>query len=312
MQSPPLHAGFGYAKAFIFGEYAVLENAPALVLALNIKASAFITESTPTFSSAFQRDLAKHLAPAPFNINFDTTPFYDSDQKKWGIGASAACTIAALGALQSFQYTPPEPFLQGHTLSNTLKQGIALHRRLQGGLGSGADVIAAAIGGLLCIEQAMGEAVVTRITPKFPPMALLSAKKPAETRKFIDNTEHFANDLRYHELCKELGKIAALAAISLQLGTHAQTLALAQRVDPLLSELGQVLQKNIVTQKHLNLSKMAQNHGIVAKVSGAGGGDLSLLFGQTQSQVNDFVQNVAIPLGFTPLPTTPAPQRLQF
>jgi phosphomevalonate kinase len=79
------------------------------------------------------------------DVEVETWTDLDTGPRKVGLGGSAAVVTAVLAALQTFAETGDDR----HRLASL---GVAAHRLAQGG-GSGADVVAATLGGLLWIRD---------------------------------------------------------------------------------------------------------------------------------------------------------------
>ena len=163
-------------KAVVWGEYAVLEGAPALVMAVNRYASARIEaaadrwqlssvgfESKADLSSgellsadasesagitglvrAVLSALGDPPLPSGAAVHTDTRDFHNQNgaSQKLGIGSSAAVCTAASAAIADFL---DKPFDETVPLN--------AHRLLQGKAGSGLDVAAACHGGLIRFQN---------------------------------------------------------------------------------------------------------------------------------------------------------------
>src|SRR5690606_2402488 len=155
------HVARAPGKAVVLGEYAVLEGAPALVLAVDRYCTASI-RSVPGETSSIETrfpDPMRSAAPigrdtgvalvdlvrrvlggerAAWRASLDSSDFYVAGSKL-GLGSSAAALVAFAGAWAA-RAGLPRP---------TLAQAIELHRRFQPGAGSGLDVAASLTGGVI-------------------------------------------------------------------------------------------------------------------------------------------------------------------
>ena len=141
-------------KVVLSGEYAVLDGAPAICMAVDRRATATVGDSpdgrcrvaTPgrEFSNGEKFRIVEAVCGSrpELTIELDTRAFAE-DGTKLGIGSSAALTAALVAALGGDYYA----------------DALAAHRRLQGGSGSGVDVAASVHGGL--IEYSMRDSAVT-------------------------------------------------------------------------------------------------------------------------------------------------------
>lgn len=150
-------------KLILTGEYAVLEGAPALVVAVNRRAIArkrVDPHLRPHGTSPFLIAVADEIAArrgatdpatiAAMEIAVDSTQFFDG-ALKLGLGSSAAVTVAAT-ALALGSADPDEVFAIAS----------AAHARAQGPRGtrgSGADIAAAVRGGVIAYSSAGVERV---------------------------------------------------------------------------------------------------------------------------------------------------------
>ena len=156
-------------KAVLSGEYAVLDGAPAVVMAVNRRATVQVEPSeeehhtvvAPGFSSTIGRfrlersgvdwiaggeDYALFEAiltaggirlPERCHFTLDTQAFVDADSgDKLGLGSSAALSAALAFAMSEYDEQHSHPMVAA----------AGGHRAFQGGSGSGADVAASLAG----------------------------------------------------------------------------------------------------------------------------------------------------------------------
>ena len=161
-------------KLVALGEYAVLDGAPALVLALDRFAEARIGPSPDEACHLTTRPplgaravfvpgessgvplldvvTATLTPPLAWRASVDSTDFF-AGPHKLGLGSSAAVLCAWAGALTAFAASHGR-----HVEAPTLRGLIELHRAFQGGRGSGIDVAAAFTGGALTFRLGPGGA----------------------------------------------------------------------------------------------------------------------------------------------------------
>lgn len=146
-------------KLILTGEYAVLDGAPALVIAVDRRVAA--RREPGTVSSPFLLAVARELAQrygadstaalAALEIAVDSTAFYASSDctQKLGLGSSAAVTVAATAlALTAHHGTLDR--------DEVLAVALAAHANAQGAKGargSGADIAAAVYGGAIAFTM---------------------------------------------------------------------------------------------------------------------------------------------------------------
>jgi phosphomevalonate kinase len=140
-------------KLILTGEYAVLDGAPAIVIAVDRRATAQ-RNATPRGSSPFLLAVADEIAArrggadpaahAALEISVDSAAFYHR-LTKLGLGSSAAVTVAATAlALGTTDH------------EEVLAVALAAHARAQGprgARGSGADVAASVHGGTIVFSR---------------------------------------------------------------------------------------------------------------------------------------------------------------
>jgi phosphomevalonate kinase len=165
-------------KLILTGEYAVLDGAPALVIAVDRRVVARRDRSTGSspFLLAVARELAQRYgadspsARAALEIAVDSAAFYDGSQKL-GLGSSAAVTVAAVALALT-----EEPGV--HALDEILEISLAANANAQGAKGargSGADIAAAVYGGTIVFT--MGSDANTDVArPANDPMQRITSR----------------------------------------------------------------------------------------------------------------------------------------
>lgn len=283
-------------KLVALGEYAVLEGAPALVLAVDRRAVATVEPSedsdchlrtaTPDAvdrrfspgrpSGASLVDLVIETSPgAPaWRGVLDSSALHDGSTKL-GLGSSAAALCAWAGAWTAYARSA------GLDVSvPSLDAMIRLHRRWQGGRGSGIDVAASLSGG--AVEFRLGASGVPKVgsvlLPNSVGFAGIFAGRPASTPELIARYREWraARPAEAAALDRRLGAIAeagCTAARENAAGAFVEAIADYGRG---LQDLGVAIGADIVTAEHREIGDHARRHGVAYKVSGAGGGDLGL------------------------------------
>jgi phosphomevalonate kinase len=168
-------------KLILTGEYAVLDGAPAVVVAVDRRAVAR-RNATPRGSSPFLVAVAEEIAArrgasdpaarAALEVSVDSTAFYNRAQKL-GLGSSAAVTVAATAlALAQSAMGGGDPAGSAGGAGGKAPRGIdtinrgeiltvalAAHARAQGprgARGSGADIAASVYGGTIAFSRPAG------------------------------------------------------------------------------------------------------------------------------------------------------------
>lgn len=301
-------------KLVLWGEYAVLVGARAGVLAvdrfarcevttsddssvwqittkgftsdpISLNADWFASEQAPKVSHPGA--LLWHAARAnqwlPQNgatLHIDSSAFYQG-QVKLGLGSSAAVCTALTHLCAELSAPEPLPTTNLHTFPTAL----AAHRAAQQGAGSGIDVAASSLGGLLAYKL-----TDTKQSPKATTQPLdwpqglhwqaLWTGSPASTTNHLkrfdawrasNSTKPLADLVAASNDCSEL----------LDLTTLGQYVTALRRFDS-ASQVG------IYAKGHEDLHKLAGRVGVVYKPCGAGGGDLGVAFAADPAQLQKF------------------------
>jgi phosphomevalonate kinase len=289
-------------KALLAGEYAVLEGAPAIVVAVDRAVSAWWAPGAGSASSPFTvaaleaaarwleaRDLPSERLRQSGHLGVDSTALYDAGQKI-GLGSSAAVTVAALAAALTSHgvqlvedeplYTPTRP-----TLTRAALFGLAddAHAEAQGTRGSGVDVATAIWGGALRYRRPAAPGQPPDVAPvALPPgltLTFVFTGQSASTPQLIGRVRALqasAPDRARAALGRLVDETAAFGAA---LGDGAAaTVEAAHRYGEALAALGRAADAPIVHRPLEELSQLARSVGGAAKPSGAGGGDLAVCF----------------------------------
>lgn len=254
-------------KLFLFGEYAVLGGAPAIVTAVDRYVSARRCEGPYRVVGTHEPDVRLPRAVeaatghAVTGWEVDVSSFYERDQKL-GLGSSAASCVALAAAA-----------LGVADRQAVFEAALRAHRGYQGGRGSGADVAASTFGGTL-VARPVGEGL--HVTPVRLPNDLrvypIWTGAPADTRSFVDVV------LKARPAALDaLAALAAEAEVAFERDDAGAIVELAQLYDEAEGRLGGEVGVAIRTATHEAVARAAQTLGAAAKPSGAGGGDVSLV-----------------------------------
>jgi ERG8-type phosphomevalonate kinase len=289
-------------KIFLVGEYAVLEECPAVLAAVTRHAvaqyvpgmdpmSAVVAEAVKRARAAIGEEAA---ALPPGSVLVNTDDFQQGDQKI-GLGSSAATAVAAVGALFESAGIPVEKNRpQIFTIAD------AAHRAAQGGMGSGADVAAAVHGGLIKVErQPAGAPLVEPLTPPAGlHLVVFWTGQAVSTTNMIQGVQKFArrDPAAYHQMIDNLREIAERFVAELRAGSATGAVAAAGRYGRRLAVLGAAASVPIVTDAFTRASELAKELGGIAKPSGAGGGDIGIAMFATPETARLFARALQRPL----------------
>ena len=302
-------------KIVLSGEYAVLDGAPAVCMAVDRRARVTIsravedhhTVTAPGFTSECGRfrDAGGKLewlaggadfalvddvwctAAGTISTNLslvlDTNEFQDRKSGlKFGIGSSAALTVALTAALCE---------LAGID-ADIRSLSLDAHRKFQRGLGSGIDVACSYAGGL--VEFSAGTDRVQQIAwPDGLVYALIWSGASASTSKRLETLgKQDAQPSR-----AALVNSARMIAQAWRDGSAHAILDEYRDYINVLREFSGDHKLGIFDAGHAELSDAADAAGVVYKPCGAGGGDVGIVFADNDAVVTAFVGN-ALPDNF--------------
>lgn len=304
-------------KLVLSGEYAVLDGAPAIVMAIDRRARVVIEAGGDVCHTVVARgddrpqgrfsagagaftwhsgggdfrivesvwrtanaDAAGHLS-----LSIDTRQFVDAEQGiKLGIGSSAALATALSFALGEAARLDADP----------ARVAFAAHREFQGGLGSGVDVACSLAGGL--VDYTMGGAAQRIGWPEGLEAGLLWSGIPADT----------GARLEYLAGSESRPSRAALVLAARRLaeawrgGIARDVLDECRDYTGVLREFSVDHALGIFDAGHGGLVDAARGTSIVCKPCGAGGGDVAVVLAADRDELAAFLTH-ARASGFVPL-----------
>ena len=271
-------------KIVLAGEYAVLWDAPAVCMAVNRRAVATVKRrtdgechvSTPGFLGADRYrilDAITEGARPPCDIELDTSAFM-SEGRKTGIGSSAALTVALLAALEGSD--------------DVYEAAMGAHRRLQQGAGSGIDIAAAVHGGLL--EYRMAQRSVTRLEwPAGLAFRTIWTGVPASTEAQLSRLAGQPPRPSRSALLRAASRICK----AWHSGSADEILVEYVGYIGVLRQFSVDHDLGIFDAGHDELTDAAMVDDLVYKPAGAGGGDVGMLFGRDEADLDAFLERRA-------------------
>ncbi len=319
-------------KVVLWGEYAVLAGAPALVMAVDryatcrlepvdapgwqIRASGFqaadaaatparLLDPEPPARDQVWAMLWQVLAclrerlrlnagdlPDGVRASFDTGAFH-LQGAKLGLGSSAALCVAMHGAVCRMLGVEP-----------SLEAALDAHRRFQQGAGSGIDVTAAWFGGTLRFRRGdSGVAAVPWTLPESCAIGFVWTGVSARTSDHLRTLQHWLSG-------GEAGELEALALQAAALFESARLVEDLQDYVQALQALDAAAGLDIFSDAHRQLAQLAIDAGVVYKPCGAGGGDVGAAFARSGDAIERF-NRLAAAAGFMPLALETAPHGIE-
>ena len=319
-------------KVLLCGEYAVLDGAPAISMAVDRRAHVRIRRDAadshtlttvgyedgcfrfkaagdggvewidaPPSQGAFDlfeslwRRAGASAGASSLSISLDTRAFFAGPGgPKLGIGSSAAIAVAGAAALATASGSDAPV----HDLA------VDAHRAFQGGRGSGVDIATAYHGGV--IEFVRGRGAAALAWPDGLQYRLLWSGRPARTTD---------------RLARLGGRGASASGAALDIESRSVASAWrAGHTGRLLDAYGAYVEAlsaydldhelGIFEAGHRELTHLAAAHaGLVYKPCGAGGGDVGVAFAETERRLAAFASDAA-ERGFAPLDATLEPDGL--
>ncbi len=259
---------FAPGKLVLTGAYAVLEGAPAIVLATTRGAIADGARVAPTATPEVRAALGD--APAP---HVDASALFVA-QRKLGLGASSAILVASLAVRDAEAGndlgSPP-------VRDALFARARAAHAEAQGG-GSGVDVAASVHGGVLRYVPGSTARIAL---PKRVSITVFACATSARTSHLRAEVDRFAtqNPTAFRPRMNELARIADEAVRACEEDDAGALIASVHRTSLALDGLGSDVGFNIVPDGLPVLGELATSEEAAFCVAGAGGGDVVAFVG---------------------------------
>ena len=302
-------------KLVLCGEYAVLDGANSIAMAVNRRAFVDIrqgadgasTVSSPgLFDSPVEftvaegqvvaianesRDLGllasvlPNFSSPPADYVLDSRALYDKSGEKLGLGSSAALCVALCGALSGKAGS-----------ASTLSEAIALHRAFQQSRGSGIDVATAMSGGVIQYSISPEPTVYKVDWPESLLYRVFWSGKSASTTEKLKRLAASGESAERDELFAASNECAA----SWVNGDAGQVLRTTAGFTESLRVFSARAGLDVFAAGHGRMHEQAKAMDVVYKPCGAGGGDIGIAMATGFEQLDAF-SSVVAEAGFSPI-----------
>ena len=276
----------------VSGEYVVLDAAVALVMAVDARAVVRWVSRGAEGSAqqrlepvppevAMTRKLAERAAGVDFAeaLSLDVTALRRG-ARKLGLGSSAAAAAATAGAIW---------LRAGRAITTVSERRVLLELALEGHRavapeGSGADVAASVLGGLVRFRRDPESGAVLEATPAaFPKgteLRVVWTGKEARTSELVRHVRALreSEPRSYERVMGALREAAEQFVEAVSAGDASALVRATALHHSAMANLGAAAGVSIVDPTLARAAELARAHGGAAKPSGAGGGDVALAF----------------------------------
>lgn len=249
-----------------------------------------VVEKLSLFTAIFEHAAGKLIKSGikipPLEIMLDTYDFYlPKNLLKLGLGSSAAVTVSLITGLLSANIIEPEQISR----EQILKLAMDSHKKAQGSVGSGVDIVAAVYGGIIKY-QIIGKEISFKQIPFPKDLYYLTvwSGKSASTPGYLEKFYKFKKERpeAFAELIQEMKTVSSSGIDAFEQNDINLFL---QRYDDyfhLLHRLNNEISLPVITEEHQRIYDIARANDSFYKSSGAGGGDLGILFATDHFIIN--------------------------
>lgn len=254
-------------KLVLLGDYAVLEGARALVAAVDRRAVGRVDAEGPR-TEVVEAVLARARAEGAGvdGVRIDTAGFLEPGGQKLGIGSSAAVAVVTAALARG----------RGDEL--TFEVALEGHRDAAGGVGSGVDLAASFYGGIVACRRQPAPVDVLPSRIRGLHLTVVWAGESASTSQLVRACRKAETWSRWMEIMTGLAEegISAWAK-----GDPSRFLSVVARYGRAMAGLGRDAGVPVVTDTISAVLEQAEILGAAAKPSGAGGGDVVVIFSES-------------------------------
>ena len=307
-------------KAVLSGEYAVLQGAPAISMAVDCRARVTVESNGKDFHSVVSPGIASEanfrctergridwlddgrtnpdqallehvwravevLPSEGLALTLDTRPFFDTESSlKLGFGSSSALA-AALTASLAKAGTANAGARAARDIPGAAMRA---HSGFQGGMGSGIDVATAISGGVIAYVMRPDQRVKVLTWPTSLKISLMWSGKPASTAERLKKLERFERNRAARTAATRLVDASSVVLDEWESGSAAAILDSLRSYTAALRRFSVEHRLGVFDAGHQELCVIAEENGLVYKPCGAGGGDIGVLFALDDLSIDQF------------------------
>jgi len=318
-------------KVVLLGEYAVLEGAPALVMAVNRRARVTVSPRDGPYCSVtapgWQPETVRFRLAAgepewlvpdgrcPMLADHALRAFFDPERLRepcrpfhleldsTALAAAGRRAPVKLGLGSSAAVTVALCYALGYYVALQkagvapfdLRQLIEIHAGFQGRRGSGLDIAASLYGGLIEFKRAGTPEVRPSQIPSDLAYTFIWSGRQAATGQFLARLECWRRDDEpgFSAALRPLLELAESGAQSARCGDAEDYLRVVTAYADALERLGAAAATDIISGPHRRLRTLAARCGVVYKSCGAGGGDIGVAMGRDDGALARFENDAA-------------------
>jgi phosphomevalonate kinase len=309
-------------KAVLSGEYAVLQGAPAISMAVDCRARVTVESTEADFHRVVSPGIAgevrfrctergsiewlgddrvnpdqtllehvwrttRALPAQGLLLTLDTRPFFDEESSlKLGFGSSSALAAALTAALA--RAGPADaPARSGWDICESATRA---HLSFQGGKGSGVDVATAVTGGVIAFAMRPDQRIKALKWPSGLNFSILWSGKPASTAERLRKLERFERGRAARMAASRLLDASRGVLCAWQKASAAAVLESLQIYTAALRRFSIEHGLGVFDAGHQELCETADDFGFVYKPCGAGGGDIGIAFVPEDAELSSITE----------------------
>jgi len=244
------------------------------------------------FEHTARKLLEKGFKIPPLEIFLDTYDFYYTQSLfKLGLGSSAAVTVSLITGLLASNIVDPKEISR----ETILKLALDSHKKAQGNIGSGIDIVTAIYGGILKYQIKNNEISFKRL--KMPNnlyyLTVWSGKSASTTgyvKKFYEYKKKRPKE--FYNLVNRMTETSSEGIEAFENQDLEKFLSKYDEYYHLLHSLNHNLSIPVITDEHKLIHDICHKQGVVYKSSGAGGGDIGIAFSTSQEKLDSVAQEL--------------------